>query len=191
VQEANAARMKSSFAGVAVDDVMMTDYRVLTPSCTLARAVEHVLAGFQQDFPVVEDERPIGILTRTDLLAALAREGPDASVEGAMQKVFCTAECGEPVVDALSRLGDDGCKTMLVLRDEKLTGILSSENLGDYLMIHGALIDATKHLGSRSSRIARSDSASYNSRPYAPLPSDPRRLHTRAFRLRHGRRARK
>jgi CBS-domain-containing membrane protein len=143
-QEANAARIKSSLAGVVVDDVMMTEFRVLTPTCTLERAVEHVLAGFQQDFPVVEDERPIGILTRSDLLAALAKEGPNARVADAMQKVFCTAECGEAVVHALTRLGDDGCKTTLVLRDEKLAGILSSENLGEYFMVQTALNEAQK-----------------------------------------------
>ena len=138
-QEANAARMKSSLAGVRVGDVMMTEFRVLTPACTLARAVEHVLAGFQQDFPIVEDERPVGVLTRSDLLTAVAREGPDARVADAMQKSFCTAECGEPVAQALSRLSEDGCKTMLVLREEKLAGILSSENLGEYFMIQEAL----------------------------------------------------
>ena len=189
-QEANAARMKSSLAGVRVSDVMLTDFRVLTPSCTLARAVEHVLAGFQQDFPIVEDERPVGVLTRSDLLTALAREGPDASVANAMQKQFCTAECGEPVVRALARLNDDGCKTMLVLRDEKLAGILSSENLGEYFMIQAALLEATKHPeSSGSSRIARSDAFSYKSRPYESLPTDPRRLHARIFRLRRRRRA--
>ncbi len=191
-QEANAARMKSSLAGARVSDLMMTDFRVLTPSCTLARAVEHVLAGFQQDFPIVEDERPVGVLTRSDLLTALAREGPEAPVADAMQKRFCTAECGEPVVRALARLSDDGCKTMLVLRDEKLAGILSSETLGEYFMIQAALLEATKHPELHgSSRIARSDAFSYKSQPYASLPSDPRRLHARTLRLRRRRRTRR
>jgi predicted transcriptional regulator len=117
---------------------------VLTPKCTLSRAVEHVLAGFQQDFPIVEDHRPIGMLTRADLLAALAKEGPEAPVTSAMQETFCTAESGEPVTSALSRLGDDSCKTVLVLRNGELVGVLSSENLGEYFMIQAALHEAPR-----------------------------------------------
>ena len=35
----------------------------MSPHDSLARAVEHVLAGFQQDFPVVDDGRLVGIVT--------------------------------------------------------------------------------------------------------------------------------
>jgi Zn-dependent protease/predicted transcriptional regulator len=143
-QEAGAVRMKSSLEGVTVDDVMMTDFRALTSSCTLARAVEHVLAGFQQDFPIVEDNKPIGILTRSDLLTALAHQGRDASVVDAMQKNFCTARVGEPVTRALARLNDEACKTVFVLRDGELAGVLSSENLGEYIMIQAALQESAR-----------------------------------------------
>jgi Zn-dependent protease/predicted transcriptional regulator len=143
-QEAGAVRMKSSLEGVTVDDVMMTDFRALTSNCTLARAVEHVLAGFQQDFPIVENNKPIGVLTRSDLLTALAHQGREASVVDAMQKNFCTARVGEPVTRALSRLNDEACKTVFVLRDGELAGVLSSENLGEYMMIQAALQESEK-----------------------------------------------
>ncbi|HXI51511.1 MAG TPA: site-2 protease family protein, partial [Candidatus Saccharimonadales bacterium] len=51
-QEASQAQMKSALAGLPVSRVMMTDFRTLAPDDTLARAVEHILAGCQQDFPV-------------------------------------------------------------------------------------------------------------------------------------------
>lgn len=50
-QEAGQAQMKSALAGLPVSRVMMTDFRALAPEDTLARAVEHILAGCQQDFP--------------------------------------------------------------------------------------------------------------------------------------------
>ena len=144
-QEAGAARMKSSLEGVSVDDVMMTEFRSLTPSCTLSRAVEHVLAGFQQDFPIVENNQPVGVLTRADLLTALAQRGPDAPVADAMRRKFCTARCGEPVTRALTRLNEEeACKTILILRGGDLVGVLSSENLGEYIMIQAALQESAK-----------------------------------------------
>ena len=49
---------------------MITHFRTLRPDETLAQAVEHVAAGFQQDFPVVEDGHLVGVLTRHDLTTA-------------------------------------------------------------------------------------------------------------------------
>lgn len=138
-QEAQAARMKSSITGVKVDEVMMTEYRALTPECSLGRAVEHVLAGFQQDFPVIEENRPIGLLTRSALLAALAKEGPEGKVADAMFPEFIVARCGEPLERVLPRFEEDSGRTILVLRGGELAGLLSTENLGEFLMIQTAL----------------------------------------------------
>ena len=145
-QEAAAARMKSSMAGVTVDEVMMTEFRVLTPECPLSRAVEHVLAGFQQDFPVVEDHKPVGLLTRSSLLTALAKDGPSAKVSDAMLRDFVTARAGEPIERALSRLDEDTNRTILVLRSGELAGVLSAENLGEFFMIQTALRESKERL---------------------------------------------
>ncbi len=75
--------MKSALAGLPVSRVMRTDFRTLAPEDTLARAVEHILAGCQQDFPVVEGGRVVGVLTRGDLLTSLAKEGQLALVADA------------------------------------------------------------------------------------------------------------
>lgn len=138
-QEAGAARMKASMAGVTVDEVMMTEFRALTPNCPLSRAVDHVLAGFQQDFPVVEDHKTIGLLTRSTLLTTLAKEGPEGKVADAMLTQFITARSGELLEDALRRLDDESNRTILVLKNGELAGILSAENLGEYFMIQSAL----------------------------------------------------
>ena len=56
---------------------MITEFGTVAPDDSLTRAVEHVLAGCQQDFPVVENGRVVGVLTRADLLKAM-RERMDA-----------------------------------------------------------------------------------------------------------------
>ena len=77
-QEASMAQMKSSLAGIPVRQAMLTHFRTLTPENTLGDAVDLLLTGSQQDFPVVSDGRVEGMLTRKDLIAALTRGGRNA-----------------------------------------------------------------------------------------------------------------
>ena len=42
--------------------------------------IELILGGWQTDFPVVADGRVVGILTRADLLTAIAGRGSQAHV---------------------------------------------------------------------------------------------------------------
>ena len=63
-EEASLVQVRSALDGIPVARVMITDFRTLRPDEPLARAVEYARAGFQQDFPVVEDGRLVGVLTR-------------------------------------------------------------------------------------------------------------------------------
>ena len=110
----------------------------------MARAIEHVLAGCQQDFPVAEDGRVVGVLTRAKLLAGLARHGQLATVGAVMQRNFCTADSTEMVESVWSRLREDDCRTIPVVQNGKLIGILTSENLGEYFMIQAALDESQR-----------------------------------------------
>ncbi len=143
-QEAGFAQMKSVLAGLPVSRVMMTEFRTLAPDDTLSRAVEHILGGCQQDFPVVDGGRVVGVLTRADLLTGLARQGQLALVADVMQRSVCTAEAGEMVEAVLARLGEHDCRALPVVQDGKLAGILTTENLGEYMMIQTALGEAAR-----------------------------------------------
>ena len=138
-QEASLVQMKSALGGIPVGRVMMTEFRVLSPRETLTAAVEHILSGCQQDFPVVEDNRVVGVLTRADLLKGLAHRGQMAPVAEVMQRQFQTTHPGEMIERVLSRLQEGDCRTMPVILNGQLTGILTMENLGEFLMVQTAL----------------------------------------------------
>ena len=75
-QEASGVEMKAALSGIPVRDAMLTDYRTLTGASTLQDARALLLTGSQQDFPIVDDGRVEGMLTRADLVAALERHAP-------------------------------------------------------------------------------------------------------------------
>ena len=138
--EAAAVRQSGGIAGVPTAQVMVTDVRTLAPTDPLSRAVELTLAGFQQDFPVVDPSGAVvGVVTRRDLLRALAERGLQAPVTAAMHKDFQMAAVDEPVETALARLQGCGCQAIPVVRGRELLGVLTLDNVGEYMMVQAAL----------------------------------------------------
>ena len=137
--EASMVQMTSSLGGIPIQRVMITDFRTLAPTEALAVAVQHVLAGFQNDFPVVEDGRVTGMLTRSDLFAALAQRGQDTPVGAVMQRVFETADPSEMAEAVFARLQACDCHSMPVVQAQQVVGIVTAENVGEFLIIQAAL----------------------------------------------------
>lgn len=94
--EAEAQRVKyqSAVRGLPVRQAMQTRFVTLAPEDSLGHAMEVLLAGSQQDFPVVTNGHVVGLLTRRDLLSALQQRGPTASVQGAMHMQITPASPG-------------------------------------------------------------------------------------------------
>jgi len=138
-QEMAAAQMKSAFGGIPVSRAMLTDFRTVSPRDVLSQVVELILAGSQQDFPVVEDGRVVGVLTRADVLSAMAKFGPQVRVEEAMQREFPVVDSGELLDAAFQRIQGSQGRTVPVMRGGQLVGLLTMENLGEFLMIQSAL----------------------------------------------------
>ena len=139
--EAQAAEMNSIFRNVLVNDAMTTRFQTLSPADSLQRAADELLAGHQQDFPVLEAGRLVGILRRADLLRAIRFRGPGEPI-----RLVMSTQC--PLVGAFDRLDRAvammqglGCNVLPVELDGRLVGMLTSENLGEWAMIHSALRD--------------------------------------------------
>lgn len=141
-QEAAMVQMKSSLGGIPVARVMLTDFRALQPDDTLATAINHILAGWQQDFPVVFGDHVLGVLRREDLMRALAQGGSGALVRDAMQRDVVTADSHDMLETALARLRECNCRTLPVVHNGQLVGMLTMDNVGEFLMIQSALRQA-------------------------------------------------
>ena len=138
-EEAALVQMRAALGGIPIDRAMITGFRTLAPQDPLTRAVGHVLSGFQQDFPAVEDSRVAGVLTQQDLLAALAQHGEGGRVGDVMQRQFEMADPREMLAGALARLQRGGCHTLPVVHKGELVGLVTMDNLSGLLMIQEAL----------------------------------------------------
>lgn len=138
-QEAGATQMKAAMSGTPVRAAMLTDFRRLESGDTLADAVRLILEGSQQDFPVLDRQRIAGILTRADLLAALAEHGQYYPVTAAMRRDFPVADSAEMLENAFQRLQECGCSTMPVVDEGRLAGLLTMENFTEYFLVRTAM----------------------------------------------------
>jgi predicted transcriptional regulator len=138
-QEASMVQMKSSLGGIPVSRAMITDFQTLAPESTLVEAVERTLSGSQKDFPVVEGSRVVGVLTQKQLLGALSRRGPGETVADVMQREFETADASEMLETAFQRLAACACNTVPVASNGRLVGLVTMDNVGEFLAFQGAL----------------------------------------------------
>ncbi len=107
-----------------------------------------LLAGHQQDFPVVDAAGTVvGILARADLVEALARSGPGTPVEAVMRREFARAELGDSLETVFERSSQAGVAMTPVYSGGRLVGLLTPENVGELVMIRRALGLATPAAG--------------------------------------------
>ena len=132
-------QMKSSLGGIPISRAMITEFHTLTPGSRLSQAIELTLTGAQKDFPVVEGDRVVGVLTQKDLLVALSKTGPAVTVGEVMQREFEMADASEMLETAFQRLGACACHTAPVSSQGRLVGLITMDNIGEFLAIQGAL----------------------------------------------------
>jgi Zn-dependent protease/CBS domain-containing protein len=145
-QEAQQAMMRALTQGIPVRQAMMTRFRTLTPGDTLSVAIDELLAGAEQDFPVVEGGRIVGVLQRRQLMKALAEHGRETRVGDVLEGDCFTVEDTAMLDAAFAKMKASNCSTVPVVRGGRLVGLLTLENVGELMMI----VSALRRTGARS-----------------------------------------
>lgn len=160
-QEASFALMRTAIEGLPVASAMVTHFSPLHPWDTLDEAVRLLLAGSEQDFPVIDEGRMVGVLTRQQLMRALA-EGDERStrIQHIMQGVCEPADVNEMLDSAFRRMQEAECPMLPVVRQGRLVGVLTPENVGELVMInsslrrrHGDAFELRHWVGSRTTDV--------------------------------------
>lgn len=137
--ESSMVQLKAGLRGIPLTHAMITQFRTLAPSDPIGTATGHVIAGFQHDFPVLEDGRIVGVLTKSDLLKSLAEEGVHQPVASVMRRNFETADPADMLETVFDKLQDCDCHAIPIVRDDHLYGIVTTESVGEFLAIQKAV----------------------------------------------------
>ena len=145
-QEGTAARGRILTSGFPVHAAMITDFRTLKHGDTIRDAGQLLLATSQHDFPVMVGEQVAGLLSRAALLRAMMAEGPDAYVAGAMDREFKRVAPETPLGEAMALVSGAGACALVMDGEDRLRGMLTSENLSEFILLRQASTAQAKGL---------------------------------------------
>lgn len=137
--EAQQAQIRTLLSNVSVKEAMLSRFRTLEPDDTLGNAADELLAGSQQDFPVVEDGRFIGMLQRKALVDGLKEHGRDCPVGRLLSRDCPSVKPRDSLDEIMRQMREDGCTAVAVLDGDRFAGMLTLENVGEFMMIRSAL----------------------------------------------------
>ncbi len=138
--EERVVRMRSVLRKLAVEDVMSRPVATLSPSDPVWRGIELIYQTGQDDFPVLQEERLVGIVTRPDLVEAMNAQGANTPVVTIMQARVTLASPRDGLAQACEEIiNGTNTNAVLVVDDGQLVGMVSPENINRYLLLQSSL----------------------------------------------------
>lgn len=133
-QEGAAAVSHSLTQGYPIRAAMITEFHTLTHGQSLRDAANLLLATTQKDFPVALGGQVLGLLDHNRLFRAMATESQDTLVAGIMDRDFLRLPPNAELSGTLPTLVDSG-GCALVMEEERLLGMLTTENVSEFLLL--------------------------------------------------------
>ncbi|MGC2695398.1 MAG: site-2 protease family protein [Candidatus Angelobacter sp.] len=128
LMEERTAMFQSVVEAVQMEDIMLTEFSILSPADTLEDALTKAVHCLQDDFPVVSGSDLVGVITRQTIVDRLRADG-NGYVQGAMSKAFEIASRTESLGSAFRKLTSRGLSLIPVVDQERLVGIVTLQHL--------------------------------------------------------------
>ncbi len=131
MQEGRAGVLKAALKGIRVEDAYSADPQVLAPSDQVARAVALALHGFQSDFPIVDQGKVVGLLTKSEIYRAVHQHHPLIAISTVMRTDFISAAPGDSLFDVQQRMASHRQTAVPVFENNQLKGLLTIDDIGE------------------------------------------------------------
>jgi CBS domain-containing protein len=126
--------MRVALSEVPARRAMLTDVEPVHPDQTLKEMLEKICHLTQDDFPVIDQGKLIGLITKTDILSALKERDEDAPVKDFMRKEFAVAEIDTPLSELFDVMNRKNIPAIPVMHGMNLVGLITLEQIGRYHM---------------------------------------------------------
>ena len=133
--EGSGAEMKTVLSRLTVGQAVSDETKVVGPDQRLGEVVTIVLHAFQEDFPVVEGGRIVGVLTRANLINGLHSLGPNSTVSQVMEKEFPVVDANARFSEVYEKMNASGIKAIPVVENNRLKGMVTLEHLSEVFLL--------------------------------------------------------
>jgi tRNA nucleotidyltransferase (CCA-adding enzyme) len=124
-------------ATVPVSAAILTRLQTVSVGQPLGDVAQVLVANRYQQVPVVDGDQPVGVVTRSDLEAAVQVVGPHAPVALAHHRTVVTVSPSDSIADVFGRLRASPEAVAVVVDHGAPVGVVTYEHLLAYLAASG------------------------------------------------------
>lgn len=128
-QETATVEAKTVLNTLRVGDAYNKHALALVVGDRVSRAVDYILTSYQPDFAVLQGSKLIGIVTRDDVLRALATHSDDTLVTEIMDREFLKIEASKSLDETRRTLAERGTRIAAVYDGANYLGLISMEDI--------------------------------------------------------------
>lgn len=137
--ELKDVQTKSLLSGKKVKDMLMKNYTPLNPQLSLKNVIEILLNGHEEEFIVVENEKPVGVLTKNDIIKGITQHGHDVSTGEVMDRDFFTVQIEDSIKDVYEKMQKSENRIAPVEQEGQIVGVIDVKNITEFMMVYQAM----------------------------------------------------
>ena len=123
---------QSDIAAVPARDAMLVRFDTLSPHMTIGESLEVLRHTQQDDFPVVAEGRLEGMVSKNDVLTALAEMPREARIGEIMHRDFVQSDPATPLGVLLRLMEQHDKDAIPIVEGGRVVGLLSYDQVGRY-----------------------------------------------------------
>ncbi len=128
-QESQSVMVRETLEKVKVEDIMTTDVKTLDPDERASKVLEKFLKTHHHGFPVVKNERVLGIVTLEDIKRLSDKDMDVVKISEIMEKDLICFEPEDDVSEVWNAMMKNNVGRFPVISDGELKGILTRSDL--------------------------------------------------------------
>ena len=144
VQEAVVTSTKSAIEGKLTYEFMVERQKLyeFSHGTTLTDALPIALKALQDIFPVLYNDRLIGIIDRDTLIDAATSDPDNQYISSMMNRAFVATDSRKPLIDTMNLAKEHLASCLPVLDEEVFVGMIFPANVTEYMMVDSVRTDS-------------------------------------------------
>ena len=147
-QEGKMVKVRHMMRGLTVAQAYSAQARTLNPQATVGDAMELALNSLQSDFPVIDGDQVVGLLTRSKLVEALNQNGPAMPVRDVMLKDVEPVTPEEELYEVQQQMLESQLNALPVAGSGGYLGLITRRGIHELIQLASAQrrLNATKSI---------------------------------------------
>ena len=121
--------VKETLKKFKIKDILVTDFLTLTEESKLSKVLELIFHSHQEDFPVIENGKMTGFITRRDIISGIHEFGVSADVKSIMRRNAPILREIDSLNKAQNLMQENNLKALPVIRNGSVIGIVTIEDI--------------------------------------------------------------